>query len=47
MVVVILTYKIAIIIGTRFIRKVNGIKDTELIPVYKTWKEENNLVFQT
>ncbi|WP_455278670.1 Lrp/AsnC ligand binding domain-containing protein [[Eubacterium] cellulosolvens] len=26
------------------LRKIKGIKDTELFPVYKTWKEENNLI---
>lgn len=26
------------------LRKIKGITDTELIPVYKTWKEENTLM---
>ena len=29
------------------LRKITGIKDTELFPVYKTWKEENNLILPT
>jgi DNA-binding Lrp family transcriptional regulator len=27
------------------LRKIKGIANTELIPVYKIWKEENNLIF--
>ena len=29
------------------LRKIKGITNTELIPVYKTWKEDNNLIFST
>lgn len=28
------------------LRKIDGITNTELIPVYKIWKEDSNLIFQ-